>query len=207
MKKKATDEILLRIAMLAETCADKLKELDLPCIDGIYALKDFEISLTSKHPGGAITGRPMFDFWRKGKRNELWTRFDGELNSFILHKESEEKRVVFEDYIGLRIEEFIKAYPVYPQFQLSWTGVGAKRKAQHAAFSYDLFLSDPHDLKILLGIEIMHNGSDRHFQHYIVAVRAVSEFRSAIFSVFGAELFFVSEFVQRSQIGNSFKIG
>lgn len=130
MKKKTTDDILLRIAMLVETCADKLKESDLPCTNGIYALNDFEISLTSKHPGGAITGMPMFDFWRKGKRKELWTRFDGELNSFVLHKESEEKRIIFEDYIGLRIEEFIKANPVYPQFQLTWTGTEAKRKAQ-----------------------------------------------------------------------------
>ncbi|MFA6097142.1 MAG: hypothetical protein WC788_05945 [Candidatus Paceibacterota bacterium] len=130
MEKKATDDTLLRIAMLVGTCTDKLKESDLPCINGIYALEDFEISLTSKHPAGAITGKPMFDFWRKRKRRELWTRFDGELNSFVLHKESEEKRIVFEEYIGLRIEEFIKTYPVYPQFRLIWTGIGSKRKAQ-----------------------------------------------------------------------------
>ena len=125
VKKEKRDETLLRIIMLAESCISRLRESQFPYANGIHAVGDFEVELSrsrGSHEDAEI------DFWTKGKKDEQSTRLTGSRRSFILFMK--EKRIVFEDYAGLKIVEYLKKKSAYPHFQVEWTGIENKDVAK-----------------------------------------------------------------------------
>lgn len=104
------DETLSKITLLAEASMSILRKSNLPHKGGVYKLKNFEAELW----------RQMLDFWRKGENDRLSAKFLDDRGSFVLYMG--ERRIVLEDYAGLKIEEYLNENSEYPHFQSTWTG-------------------------------------------------------------------------------------
>lgn len=115
------DETLSKIIMLVEAGIIRIGELRIPHKNGIYTIGDFqvEISRSMSH-----RKNPEFNFWRTGKKNDLYARLTENRRSFVLFMKG--KRIVFEDYAGLKITEHI-GKGSYPNFQIEWTGIASDR--------------------------------------------------------------------------------
>jgi len=119
MEKEEKDGTLSKIILLVEGNISRLRESNLMKKNGIYVLKNFEVQLSNSMCSREGT---TFDFWRKGKKDEMSARLIGNQRAFVLFMKG--NRIVFEDYAGLRIEEHVKGNLEYPHFQFNWTGVG-----------------------------------------------------------------------------------
>lgn len=138
-KKEKRDDTLLRIIMLAESCISRLRESQFPYMNGIHTVGGFEVELSrsmSSHEDAE------FNFWRKGKKDELSVRLTGSRRSFILFMKG--RRIVFEDYAGLKIMEYLEERSAYPHFQIEWTGIESENVARGtlAFFRIDFSGSD-----------------------------------------------------------------
>lgn len=111
------DETLGVITNLFGQCKEGLQGSSLFPEKGVYDLGRFEVMLT---PILFRRGNQTFDFWEKGKKDQKFVRFSEDQRTLIIFED--ENKIVFSDYVGLRINEYIKKYPNYPHFEFSWIG-------------------------------------------------------------------------------------
>ncbi len=116
------DRMLSRVESLIEANIRSLKKSKLPCENGLYRLKNFEVKI------GNSPGSTEFDFWRIGKEDKLSVGLTNDSRSFVLYEEN--LRTVLGDFAGLKIEKFVNKRSTYPHFQFSWNGVEDKNIAK-----------------------------------------------------------------------------